>query len=266
MRFLKVSLAILALAAPVASARAQEGGDELAAAPAAEATVAAPADQGWADTWALLFDLSLYNSLLGGFEGVGVGGQYYLGPNMAVRMTLGYAYRDNPRAVVERVDETAGSRVVTYALDPGTSDASVSSSHNLTVNADFLYRLTLSNVAPYAGGGLWARALRQNDNFEDDASVVNQVTKREYYYRDTAYGLRGLIGAEWRLHQSFALFAEYELGMTLARQRSSLTDTVTEVTIDGVRTVRHVSAKSSRKSGFDTDLHSGGNVGVAVNF
>lgn len=277
MHLLKVSLAIVALAAPLASARAQEGGDENAAtipaataeataAPAPAAAPAVPLDQGWVDTWAMLFDLSLSDSLVGGFEGVGLGGQYYLAPDMAVRLTLGFWHSSDPRAVVEHVDETAGSRVVTYSLYPDASASNTSSATDLVLNADFLYRLTLKSVAPYAGGGLWASMSRSNDDFEDDASVVNQVTTQDGYYRTTALGVRGLIGAEWRLHPSFSLFAEYELSVTVGRQLSWKSDTVTEITIDGERTVHHQSTQAKTKSSFDTSLESGGRAGVAVHF
>ncbi len=256
MRILKVAVTVLALAAPLASAHAEE-------AKADPATTS-----GWNGQWALLFQLNniLANSqVLGDFAQLGIGGEYFLAPNMAARVGVSYGRTTNPVEVSKNVDETAGSQVVTYTLSGTGGNTSTSA---FDARADLLYRLTSSAVAPYVGAGLFFDWRQGSTDYTDDVTTVNQVTTVHNFDRTWGLGLRGVLGAEWRLHPSFSIFAEYALSVTVLEQHSTQDSTATEVTLNGDKSVHHVSSESGRMRWLaaDTALTHGGQVGLAVHF
>jgi len=123
-------------------------------------------------------------------------------------------------------------------------------------------------VAPYAGAGVFFDWTNKATDYVDDVSVVDQTTTVHDYTRTLGGGLRGLLGAEWRLHPNFSIFAEYSLGVTLASQNSKVTSHTTEVTAGGERSVSRVKTDQQTPAswGTQTTLTHVGQLGLAVHF
>jgi hypothetical protein len=276
MRILKVCLTVVALAAaPIASASAEEAGGAKAPSVASEL----PRDQGWnSGSWALLFDLNNIfqnQQTLNQFAQLGVGAEYFVNSQMALRVGASYGYKTDPAQVTKTTNnETGGTpAVTTYSVTtPAPVDAvlgeSPTSVSTFNARVDFLYRFMLGSVAPYAGAGVFFDWRNASRDYVDDVSVVNQTTTVHDYGRGLGGGLRGLLGAEWRLHPNFSLFAEYSLDVTLASQNSLVKNTTVEVTAGGERTVNRNKTEQQTPASFGTRtaLTHAGQLGLAVHF
>jgi len=276
MRIFKVFLVLVALAAPMVSASAQEGGDA-AAAPAVSTSLSR--DQGWnAGSWALLFDLNNFfvqERWLNEFSGLGVGAEYFIDSKMALRVGATYSYASHPYRVNKNTVETGGQDpVVTYtapepAFSPsGPTQVGPTSTSDFRARVDFLYRFLPGAVAPYAGAGVFFKWHNDAIDYKDDTTTVDKVYRVHDYNREVGGGVRGMLGAEWRLHPSFSLFAEYSFDVTLVSTESRVTNHTTEVTAGGGRTVSR--EKNERKNpawlGANTALTHAGQLGLAIHF
>lgn len=265
MRILKAYLMVVALAAPLGSAHAEEAGG--AAVPAISSGELAR-DQGWNGSWALLFDLNnvfMNTETLNMFTGLGIGIEYFANPNTAVRVGFSYASTNDPVVVTKKTEETGGQAAVTTYTG---SAPSYSRTSDLKLRADVLYRLSTAAVAPYAGAGLFLGWQQSALSYKDDYTTVNQVTTVSNTSRTLGFGVRGVLGAEWRLHPSFSLVGEYNLDVGLVSQTSFKNATTTEDTIAGERTARRVTNEAKSPSWFNvgTGLTHGGQLGLAVHF
>jgi len=263
---------VVALAAPLASVRAEEAGG----APTPSVTAELPRDQGWnTGSWALLFDMNnvfTREVILTDHAQFGVGFEYFLSQVMALRVGASYGYTSSPAQFNKNTQETGGTGAVTgYSVDIDVNDLHTyrpTSTSDFKARVDFLYRLMTGAVAPYAGAGVFYKWHNESMDFADDISVVDQTTTVHDYTREQSGGLRGLLGAEWRLHPNFSLFAEYSLDVTLASQTATVTSHTTEVSVSGERTVSRV--KNDRQTpasyGTKTALTHVGQLGLAVHF
>jgi opacity protein-like surface antigen len=301
-RTMTVASAFLVLAA-AATARAQAEGQphvapiqayapQPAALPAAappaalpEATAASteaevPLNHGWNATWSLLFELNniftnqgilgAYSSVLGRgvdpnapVRNVGIGATYFMQPDTALRASIGLGRTTTPRTVTKSVLSTGGQDdITTYAM-AGTGATATT---NFGLNADLLRRLLSGRVAPYVGAGLYVAYGQTNVDFKDDVSVVDQVTTEHDYTRTLGIGVRGLVGAEWRLHPSFALFAEYQIGVEVFNHSVNKNDKLVENT--NVPSATRTQSESSTPAwlGARTDIAHGAQFGLSVLF
>ncbi len=81
-------------------------------------------------------------------------------------------------------------------------------------------------------------------------------------------GVRGILGADWRVHKHFSLFAEYGLGVTLANSTRTRTSTITEVDIGDEVVTTEITSDGSQTAVFDTAtaLVQGAALGVIMHF
>jgi len=156
MRIIKVYLTVVALAAPLASARAEEAGG--ASAPSVTAEL--PRDQGWnTGSWALLFDLNnifVKESILTAHSQLGVGFEYFVSQVMAVRVGAAYGYQSTPAQVTKTTEETGGQPAVTgytVTVPNGPGDPHTSQS-DFRARVDFLYRFMTRG-----GSVCWCRCI-----------------------------------------------------------------------------------------------------------
>ncbi|MBN1961202.1 MAG: outer membrane beta-barrel protein [Deltaproteobacteria bacterium] len=269
MRMFKVCLTVVALAAPLALAHAEEA--EMAAAAAPSVTAGLPRDQGWnAGSWALLFELNnVFNqdAILNPFENFGAGVEYFLSPITALRVGAYVGYTTVPAEYTKTTTETGGTPAVTeYTVTvPGGTYTSIS---NFQATADFLYRLMTNAVAPYAGAGLFFSWNNRSTDYSDDATVTDQLTTVHNFDRRISGGVRGLLGAEWRIHPNFSLYAEYAVNVTLVSQHSTQNSKTTEVTAGGERSVLREKSESQTPAYLGTSalLAHGGQLGLAIHF
>jgi len=293
MRSVKVALAMVALAAPFASAQAAEAvhevkasmvGDESAAKNDGSALVP---NAGWNGSWALLFQLNnpFQNAdfiqgfgptygptgLAGGAAAHGgLGFMYMVSQEMAARVGLFAGRATNPVAITKTVSETSGSSVETYSTDAASHSAgNPTSASAFSLRADMLYRLTQAAVAPYLGGGLYYDWVQGAVAYKDDVTDITQVVDVNYRSRTQNIGVRGLLGAEWRLHSNFAIFAEYALSVNVLHHASVHNESTTTLTaVDGTTSARHTLVTSGTPGyfGYASALTNAFQLGLAIHF
>lgn len=276
-------MALIASAIVGTTTFAQETAPETAPAPATTTSAAptrysgtadapvAPSDrldQGWNRDWSLNFSLNnpfTSSSVLSNFQGF-VSGDYYLSDDSAVRVGLSVSRSHDP-VVIEKVTVTNGpDTIVTYDL----LNALPTYNDGYTVRArgEYLKRLSSGAVAPYVGGGLLIDWSWNRLSFLDEVTVTDQ--RVGYHNSATTFGIgvNGLVGAEWRVHSHFALFAEYGLGLLLFQSTTSRLETTVETTTGSVTT----SSRAVRETGaisfleFGSGLSQGGSLGLRVLF
>lgn len=260
-------LAGLALGATSIHAREAKAQTETEAAPAAaEAQAsqsAAPAqNKGWDGTWALAFALNP-NFMAGGLGG-DLAASYNLSSSMAVRLSVGFNRWEDPAVTSKTTVETGNQKTITYTKNI-PNDTSTSS---LGVAADLVFRLLPSAVAPYAGAGLFYNWNQSSLDYEDDVTTPNQITTVNNHDRLQTVGLRGILGAEWRVHESFALFAEYRLGVNVYQHLSNVQDRTDEVKVGDQRTASNTKTEAEKAIWLTggADLSHTGTIGLAVLF
>ena len=223
-------------------------------------------DQGWNTPWGLVFSFNniLQNgSFLSAYQGFGVAGAWMFSEEFMLRGGVSLSRFHNPPQTTETTLETAGSVVKTYGYTAGQT-----SSGNITLRADALYRLTRNKVAPYVGAGAYAGYSHQRQTSDDDVTVQDVVTSIRNRANQMNFGVRGIIGAEWRLHPNFAVFAEYNATLDVITysdidNRTTVTSTLTgDTTVTSTRVERNTPAWFN----FNTALNQGASLGLLVLF
>jgi outer membrane protein W len=212
-------------------------------------------DAGWNAKHGLLFQVqnvfSDGNGILNEYAG-GVGAQYNLAPNRAIRASVSLSRTSNPPFETET--QTAGGPVVKQDVIPA-----ITSSIATTVRGSYVHRLSLSAIAPYLGVGASIQfASSGRDGTDDDTTG----TKIEYEDTERAIvlGLVGQLGLEWRVHRTVSIFAEYGLQVNALDRRSSSEST----TVNGVRTKSEYT--QTRFLNVSTGLDHGAELGLIAFF
>jgi opacity protein-like surface antigen len=238
-----VSLAIALASAPVA---AQEN----------------PAlDGGWNKQYGMVFNLQnvfTQAGILGGYGG-GIGVQYNLAPESALRIGIDVSRTSNP--TYEQTTTPTGGTPDTNLVVP----AGYLSSVGVGVSGSYLKRLGSSALAPYLGAGVSLGFTNDSRSYEDDITTAGVVTMENDYRRTFEVGLLGQLGLEWRVHKSLSVFAEYGLSVS-ALEMSSGQDQ--SRTTSGGTIVTDTRSEFSRTKFFDvnTGLVQGGSLGLVAFF
>jgi opacity protein-like surface antigen len=240
----------------------------------------AQTDTGWDTKYGIMFQaqniFSDGNGFLTGYPGggAGVGVQYNLAPTTAVRLFANIGRDSNP---VTETDFTNGTTTRTAINVPGPDGLSnvnayrPTSTFDVGLGATYLIRMTTSALSPYIGAG--ASLGYSSRKSQWDGTVPGDL---RYDTEDSAsaYGLGGVgvLGLEWRVHKSIALFAEYGLNVNLFQKVSEKSNHTTQsVDFDGIPvadttvTLKQESSHS-RFFTFDTGLNQGGQLGLAAFF
>ncbi len=254
---LRISMAATVLAAPIA-AFAQD----------AQPIEKPSLGEGWNRTWAMQLSLSnilVQGNILSSPISGSVGGQYNLSPDLAVRGGFTLA-RDVQPVQVTRVVQTSGSDSVTtfqVTNPPGYTERDL-----LSLRGDLLKRLMKTPVAPYVGAGLqigwgWAR-----QNYTDDMSVVDQRTELDNNTSSFNVTARGTLGAEWRVHENFSLFAEYALNVGIYNKDRLRNRTTIENTTGGTTSTSQTEVERDVDTWLNvsTGLAQGANLGLTIFF
>jgi hypothetical protein len=260
-----------ALMAQTEEITARPVGDDAAAAPQEPPPAGGELrrDDGWNSAWALHFGLNAFmatTSWLTNFDNYsGMAGiQYNLSNTMAARVGVTYNRSSNPRDIT-KTTVTNGSNVQeTYAYN--TPDKSAT--NTLRLRADVLQRMGTHIVGAYAGAGMFYEYDITRVRAKDDVTVVNEITHRNNTVGTHNLGVRGILGAEWRIHSNFALYAEYGLAASLIRIRDQEDKTTIERTISGVRSTQEtrVERSTTRMFNVSSSLEQGASLGLAVHF
>ena len=250
---------------PVRAVANEGDGTDMGATPsAAPAGSSATLSGDWSDPYGVLFSLNniFQNSgFLSAYRGYGAGVQMNLDPSTAIRIGASLSHTSDPVTITKVTAKNGADTVVTYNL-AGTGGPT--STFGTSVGADYLMRLTSTAVAPYVGGGVRFDWLRSATTYEDDLTVPDQTTKVDNVNHTMALQGRGILGMEWRVHQRFSLYAEYNLGINLVQWISGDTKTTVENTVGGVtgKSETKTEASETRFLNYDLGLGQGASLGV----
>lgn len=217
---------------------------------------------------ALLLSLNnvlVNNAVLSGYRGMGLGLQFDLASQWAVRGAVDLSRATNPVRISKVTTTTGTDTQVDYTFQaPGTT-----SQYSGTVGVDLIRRLGTRAMAPYAGFGVWADWTRQQTNYSDDISVVDQVTNVNNVYNSRGFGFEGVLGIAWRVHESISLFAEYALDLDVVRWTSTNNQTTVKSTASGLEaSTRQTHSEDSETKWFNVDmsLGQGASLGLMAHF
>ena len=104
--------------------------------------------------------------------------------------------------------------------------------------------------------------------YSDEVSIENISTHVDTKTSSLRFNLRGVLGADWRVHTHFSLFTEYSLGISLVdSMRTESTITTTDSTGDEAQTtVQRSTSSQSLGPALGTDLNQGASLGVIAYF
>ncbi len=155
---------------------------------------------------ALLFEFSgLANIGAGNFEG-GIGGKYYLNPNLALRGGLQFL------------------NVTQSAPNDNLPDDEVSAT-GFGLTAALEYHLRTGRVSPYLGGGISFTNISTDETQQvaggkvTRSNAINGVNiGGDSYNAGSTIGVFGSLGVEFFLYKELSLGAEYRLGFSSTSQ------------------------------------------------
>jgi opacity protein-like surface antigen len=201
-------------------------------------------------------------SVIGDFGG-GVGLQYTLAPQRAVRLSIDVSRRSNPGYETETTTISGGTSTTTTTYN---RPSGFTSAYALDVAGEYLMRLAPAAISPYLGVGASVGYAQSALKFEDDINNPNQVFNRDDMSRTFALGAVGTLGLEWRMHRSVSLFAEYGLNFGLVSYESSTTDASTFDRTLNLTTGTKSEGSRTRFFNFDTAIGQGGQLGLVAFF
>jgi hypothetical protein len=223
-------------------------------------------DQGWNSQWGLLFSLNTpfanLNDILTSFDGLGAAGFYTLSPDMMLRGGFTLSRNHTPSQVTKTTLQQTGEDTATYTQ---TIPANTTT-FTLNLHGDLLWRLTRNKVAPYAGFGALIDYTYNRASVDDEAANPTTVTEYRNRNTDLTFGGRGIVGAEWRIHSNFAIFAEYALGLTVVRYTIRDDRTTYRDANGSGQTSVHTESNVARWLNLSTSLRQGASLGVMVFF
>lgn len=247
--------------------------------PAAAATTPAQAappnlsvgEGSWTGDWGLIFMLT---GLGGGTNGAtgplnptdafGASGVLFLDKLTAIRVGMDISRIVDPRDFTEQTIRNADGDVVTVSLDDfGDTDFDVE------LGVDLLRRADDTEISPYYGVGAFASYGLFHRSETDDVTVPETEVEVDINNQDLDFGVRGILGVDWRVHRQISLFAEYSLSITVFDIDSNRSTTTTRSFDDG-ELVGEVGERtvSEQTSWLPFDLNEGhaGRVGVMFHF
>jgi hypothetical protein len=260
-----------ALAAAVAApqARATEGSNDDVAVTAPQAPATEGSGDGeWNTQYGLIFTVpnvfrqSADPGVLNDFGG-GVGLQYTLAPQRALRFSVHLERESSPAGEQETTDLTTNTTTTSFRAPTGL----YTSAYDLDLGAMYVMRLASSAISPYLGVGGGLGYFQGARKYENDLDSTTTVFAVDNMTRTFALNAAGTLGVEWRMHRSVSLFAEYGLGMALvthesAKNESSQTSKATGQVTAGSKT----EGSSTKFFNFDTGIGQGGQLGLVAFF
>lgn|SRR5512135_3495944 len=174
---------------------------------------------------ALLFDLGGLANLAAGDYGGGLGFKYYLGTDLALRMSLGFTSST----------QTTKNQVTPL---PVTQMSESKLTHtNFTIAPAVTYNIAkVSTVAAYVGGMFdltWTRDRREGNSAGLGVGFDNGEAYRS---SSTGWGIAGILGVEWWPWENISFSGEYRLGYNHATSEVESSTTATSITVDGPTT------------------------------
>lgn len=186
-------------------------------------------------------------SLINDINGM-VGGQYNMSPTTGLRLTANLARSSH------------GILETTVGVNTSKTVPAITSSYTVDLQAQYMLRMTTASVSPYVGAGVGLSFVQDNQSGEDSTNGVVSTKYDSMLRRDWGLGLLATAGVEWRIHKSFALFAEYEADLSLFTAH----DVDTKVTVGATTTETKV--KQAQYFNLDMGIGQGGKLGFIAFF
>lgn len=228
--------------------------------PPAAATAAPDATAGgWNTQYGMLFSLQnvfTQGDILNNYGG-GIGVQYNLAPQSALRFAVRASRTSNPP--YESTTTTPAGSTKTFVVPDGWL-----STVGVGVSGSYLMRLTPAALAPYVGAGVSLRFDSNSRSYEDTINTPGHTINVDNYSRTYGLGLQGQLGLEWRVHKSVSLFAEY--GLSINAFSATANQTSREDSSAGLTTVTKSEGTQTRFFNFGTGLVQGGSLGLVAFF
>ncbi len=174
---------------------------------------------------ALMFDLGGLADLAAGNYGGGLGFKYYLGPDLALRMSLGFN------------TSTATTKNLVTPL-PATQMSESQLTHtDFTLGPAITYNFAKSStVAAYVGGMFFFTYSRDRREGNSGSLAVGFDNGEAYRSSATTVGFAGLLGVEWWAWENVSFSAEYRLGYNHQSSQVESSTPAVSVTTDGPTT------------------------------
>ncbi|MEZ4270537.1 MAG: outer membrane beta-barrel protein [Myxococcota bacterium] len=220
----------------------------------------------WNHPFALLFSLNnvLQNSqILSSHRGFGAGLRQHLAPNLALRYGARFSRTTNPVYYQETKTIAGGEETTTFqALGTGGN----TTAFNLGGGVDGILLLATTVVAPYVGAGVDFDISRFETAYKDDASSVDRTTDVDNKTTSFTAGVSGILGAEWRIWEWFAVFAEYRLSVDVFQNDRTRRTTTLEDRSGGTAATTRTRVKNNRNRWLNAalGLEQGGALGLSV--
>jgi len=174
---------------------------------------------------ALLFDLGGLANLAAGNYGGGLGAKFYIAPDLALRLSLGFR------------TSTQTDKNTQSPLPPDRIGESNLTSTEFSVAPAVTYNLAKSStVVAYVGGMVGLTTTKEKREGNSAGPGVGFDRGEEYRESTTTWGFAGILGAEWFPWENISLSAEYRLGYSRSSSTTESTTTATTVTVDGPTT------------------------------
>lgn len=232
----------------------------------AHAQGAVATDGSWSSKYGMLFNVqNVFGnnnaSTLSDFGG-SVGLQYNLAPQRAIRLQVGLSRASNSGTENETTTTSGTTSVTTKTY---TRPTGFTSFYDVDLAATYMMRLTPAALSPYLGAGAKLGYSQTALKYTDDINDPLNTFERDDLARTYSLGGQGVLGLEWRVHKSVALFAEYALDLTLVNRTSTR--------LQSSNTPKTGLASSSKSEGtkttffnFNTELGQGGLIGLVAFF
>jgi len=229
----------------------------------------APLEEGWDRNMGLLVSLNnpfQSNDILSTYQGYGLATLCTINPTTGFRTGIDIGRVSDPYFETESELEVDGETTTTSAFN--NRYGGPTSLFNMSLGMDVLKRASTATVAPYYGGGLGIALGSETTKYSDEVSTEDQTTHVDIRSKTFQFGLRGVLGADWRVHQHFSIFAEYGLGLSLVDSlKTTSSNTLVDSTGDAAQTtlLRNTSRQSLGPA-MGTDLSQGASLGLITFF
>lgn len=226
-------------------------------------------DTGWDKKMGMLVSLNnpfQSNDVLSPYQGYGVAGLVTLTPTSGVRLGLDIGHFSDPYFVTDSKTVFDGESDTSSAMHNRYGGAT--SAFGLGIGAEFLQRGSKAAVAPYFGGGMGVGLGSEATVYLDDVSTDDVSTSVNNKTKSFQFGLRGVLGADWRVHQHFSFFAEYGLSLSLVDsiQTTNVSTTVDSSGESSTTVSVSTSGRQSPGPAMGTDLTQGAALGLITFF
>jgi opacity protein-like surface antigen len=226
-------------------------------------------DNGWDKKMGMLVSLNnpfQSNDILTPYQGYGVAGLVTLSPTSGLRLGLDIGHFSDPYYEIE--SETTFDGDTTSSSILSNRYGGPTSAFSLGIGAEFLQRGSKAALAPYFGGGMGVGLGSEATVYLDEVSDDDISTSVDSKTKSFQFGLRGVLGADWRVHRHFSFFAEYGLSLSLVdtMRSTSVSTVVNSAGETSTTTTVSTTGRQSPGPAMGTDLTQGAALGLITFF